>query len=198
MWYAKRRRVSATETGTSCTAGRSRSCWRRRRSPGRSPIATAFVVSSFQNLDKTISVAAERVRAPRAPAGERLDCVRRDRPRGTWCMRRHVGYRDRPSRVIPPGVDTSDFAPNAAAATEMRRRLGWADDVPMVGFVGRFVPEKGPSDARGCAGGASRRRGARCLWAAVRSRPICGTLPRHTRTACRSSPAWRTPRFRGG
>jgi glycosyltransferase involved in cell wall biosynthesis len=45
--------------------------------------------------------------------------------------------------MIPPGVDTSRFAPDDAARASVRSRLGWDDAVPVVGFLGRFVPEKG-------------------------------------------------------
>jgi glycosyltransferase involved in cell wall biosynthesis len=55
-------------------------------------------------------------------------------------------YTTRPRRVIPLGVDTSRFRPDARARARILRELGWTDvDVPVVGFVGRFVPEKGLS-----------------------------------------------------
>lgn len=47
------------------------------------------------------------------------------------------------TRIIPPGVDTNAFQPNAEARAAVRGSLGWHDDVPVVGFLGRFVPEKG-------------------------------------------------------
>jgi len=106
------------------------------------PDRTAFVVSSFQNLDKRYPwplSAFERRVLRRADGWIAFGETVHD-----TLMRRRVGYRDRPSRVIPPGVDTSDFAPNPAAATEMYRTLAWSEGVPTVGFVGRFVPEKGP------------------------------------------------------
>jgi phosphatidyl-myo-inositol dimannoside synthase len=52
-------------------------------------------------------------------------------------------YAARPSRVIPPGVDVIRFQPDAAARRAVRARLGWHNDVPIVGFLGRFVPAKG-------------------------------------------------------
>ena len=52
-------------------------------------------------------------------------------------------YAARPSRVIAPGVDVNRFRPDSAARVSARTRLGWTDDVPVVGFLGRFVPEKG-------------------------------------------------------
>jgi glycosyltransferase involved in cell wall biosynthesis len=45
--------------------------------------------------------------------------------------------------VIPPGVDTTLFAPRLQWREEIRRTLGWGDDVLVVGFAGRFVAEKG-------------------------------------------------------
>jgi glycosyltransferase involved in cell wall biosynthesis len=52
-------------------------------------------------------------------------------------------YASRPSRVIPPGVDVMRFQPDAAARAAVRARLGWDDDTPIVGFLGRFVAAKG-------------------------------------------------------
>lgn len=47
-------------------------------------------------------------------------------------------------RVLPPGVDHHRFAPNPAAARTIRQRLGWSEPgPPLIGYVGRFVPEKG-------------------------------------------------------
>jgi glycosyltransferase involved in cell wall biosynthesis len=54
------------------------------------------------------------------------------------------GYAGRPHRVIPPGVDLDLFRPDAAVRRSVRTTLGWSeDDTPVVGFLGRFVPEKG-------------------------------------------------------
>ncbi len=45
----------------------------------------------------------------------------------------------------PNGVDTALFQPRERAAAEpLRARLRLAPDVPLVGFVGRLSPEKGP------------------------------------------------------
>lgn len=53
--------------------------------------------------------------------------------------------RPRPARVrvIPPGVDTDHFMPDAHARQQVRQALGWGDGTPVVGFLGRFVAEKG-------------------------------------------------------
>ncbi len=53
------------------------------------------------------------------------------------------GYAALPSRVIPPGVDTRVFTPDAAARARIRGERGWHDDTPVVGFLGRFVAAKG-------------------------------------------------------
>ena len=50
-----------------------------------------------------------------------------------------------PARTIPPGVDVDRFRPDRGQRAQIRRRLGWADAVPVVGFLGRFVAEKGLS-----------------------------------------------------
>jgi glycosyltransferase involved in cell wall biosynthesis len=53
------------------------------------------------------------------------------------------GFAASRARVIPIGVDTSRFAPDEPARLEARQSLGWDETVPVVGFLGRFVPEKG-------------------------------------------------------
>lgn len=53
------------------------------------------------------------------------------------------GYNGRPSRIIPPGVDLERFRPDPDAGRALRARLGWTDADLVVGFLGRFVPEKG-------------------------------------------------------
>jgi len=60
-------------------------------------------------------------------------------------LRRKGVYSDRPHRVIPLGVDTSVFRPRPELAEAALRELGWerAEDQPVVGYLGRFVAEKG-------------------------------------------------------
>lgn len=60
-------------------------------------------------------------------------------------QQRRNGYAKIPSKVIPPGVDTRAFAPAAADRIRIRAARGWDDEVPVIGFAGRFVPEKGLS-----------------------------------------------------
>jgi glycosyltransferase involved in cell wall biosynthesis len=45
--------------------------------------------------------------------------------------------------VIPPGVDLTEFRPDEARRAATLARLGWSDGTPVVGFLGRLVPEKG-------------------------------------------------------
>ena len=60
----------------------------------------------------------------------------------TLCDRR--GYEDRPRRIIPPGVDVDAFRPDPDRRRATLARLGWNEaGPPVIGFIGRFVPEKG-------------------------------------------------------
>jgi glycosyltransferase involved in cell wall biosynthesis len=54
-------------------------------------------------------------------------------------------YKARPFKVMSPGVDVERFRADRDARAAVRQRLGWDDGVPVVGFLGRFVPEKGLS-----------------------------------------------------
>jgi glycosyltransferase involved in cell wall biosynthesis len=54
------------------------------------------------------------------------------------------GYAQRPARYIPMGVDTELFRPDRDSGETLLRELGWeASGPPVVGYLGRFVPEKG-------------------------------------------------------
>lgn len=54
------------------------------------------------------------------------------------------GYGDKPHCVMPLGLDLERFFPDRGAGLEVRRQLGWTDDgAPVIGFLGRFVEEKG-------------------------------------------------------
>jgi glycosyltransferase involved in cell wall biosynthesis len=54
------------------------------------------------------------------------------------------GYDCRPKARIPLGVDVNLFRPDRPAGEAVRRSLNWdADGPPVVGYLGRFVPEKG-------------------------------------------------------
>jgi glycosyltransferase involved in cell wall biosynthesis len=61
-------------------------------------------------------------------------------------LKNRPGYRDKPARLIPLGVDTRVFCPNPEAKREILRELEWEkSQAPVIGYVGRFVPEKGLS-----------------------------------------------------
>jgi glycosyltransferase involved in cell wall biosynthesis len=52
-----------------------------------------------------------------------------------------LGYADK-FRVIPNGIDLTVFTPDAAARRHVRSDLGLAADVPVIGMVARFHPQK--------------------------------------------------------
>jgi len=54
------------------------------------------------------------------------------------------GYGKRPHATLPLGVDTNYFSPQPSSREKIRRDLGWENSgAPVVGFLGRFVHEKG-------------------------------------------------------
>ncbi len=58
-------------------------------------------------------------------------------------LRPRRGY-DRPMRLIPLGVDMEQFRPDRSAGDAVLRSLGWdVEGPPVIGYLGRFVPEKG-------------------------------------------------------
>ena len=104
------------------------------------PTAARFVFATFQNLPKTYPPPFrwfERRVLGRADGwiafGQTVHETQMRRP----------GYAAVPSRVIPPGVDTRRFTPDADARARVRAERGWQDAVPVVGFLGRFVAQKG-------------------------------------------------------
>jgi glycosyltransferase involved in cell wall biosynthesis len=104
------------------------------------PAGAKFVVGSFQNISKTYPWAIsmfERGTMARANGliafGETVHQA---------LASRH-GYADKPSRVIPPGVDLNRFHPDVSAGHAIRARLGWPLDAVVVGYLGRFVEDKG-------------------------------------------------------
>jgi glycosyltransferase involved in cell wall biosynthesis len=114
-------------------AGGQAALWKRPR--------TALVYATFQNLAKQYPPPfcwLERSCLARAAGwiafGHTVAGALADRP----------GYRDRPAEVIPPGVDLAAFRPDPAARVATRNVLGWdGPEPPVVGFLGRFVQEKG-------------------------------------------------------
>jgi glycosyltransferase involved in cell wall biosynthesis len=99
-----------------------------------------LVVATFQNIDKRYPwplARFERETMSRASGWVAFgETVRR-----ALCER--PGYRDIPGTVIPAGVDVERFRPDAAAGERVREGLGWASDALVVGFLGRFVEQKG-------------------------------------------------------
>ena len=104
------------------------------------PPSAKLVFSTFQNIPKQYPwplSAFERRSMSRADAwiafGEHVQAALASRD----------GYAARPSRVITPGVDVDRFRPDAAAGAAARRDLGWPEAARVVGFLGRFEPQKG-------------------------------------------------------
>jgi len=100
-----------------------------------------LVYYTFQNISKRYPPPfcwVERFAMNRATAwlaaGHTVEAALQDRP----------GYANRPHRVIPLGVDVDVFRPDPLAGASVRRQLGWTDPgPPVIGFLGRFIPEKG-------------------------------------------------------
>jgi phosphatidylinositol alpha-1,6-mannosyltransferase len=106
----------------------------------RTPRDARLVIASFQNLAKQYPwpfSAFERATMARADGWIAFGQTVHD----TLAARR--GYAGKPSRVIPPGVDVIRFRPDDDARRRILDRLGWAPADRVVGFLGRFVPEKG-------------------------------------------------------
>src|SRR2546425_36576 len=105
------------------------------------PPKTPLVYLTFQNISKSFPPpfgSLERYTMRRASGwvafGYSVEQALLNRP----------FYADRTRRVIPPGVDLERFYPHPAARKNVRERLGWSDSGPaVVGFLGRFVREKG-------------------------------------------------------
>jgi phosphatidylinositol alpha-1,6-mannosyltransferase len=105
------------------------------------PRDVRLVFATFQNLPKRYPPPfrwTERFAMSRAAGwiafGRTIEDALRDRP----------GYAKRAHRVIAPGVDTDLFRADPAAGARVRAALGWDEDgPPVVGYLGRFVPEKG-------------------------------------------------------
>ncbi|MBK1987843.1 glycosyltransferase family 4 protein [Sphaerospermopsis aphanizomenoides BCCUSP55] len=58
-------------------------------------------------------------------------------------LKSRPGYSS-PMQVITPGVDIQHFYPCVDAKYKIRRCLGWEEEgIPVIGYLGRFVPEKG-------------------------------------------------------
>jgi glycosyltransferase involved in cell wall biosynthesis len=105
------------------------------------PRRTPLVFATFQNIRKRYPppfAQMERFVVRRASAwiafGQTVASALGDSP----------GYRSRPFLTIPPGVDMNAFRPDATMRAEAFRRLGWSEEgAPVIGCLGRLVPEKG-------------------------------------------------------
>jgi glycosyltransferase involved in cell wall biosynthesis len=100
--------------------------------------ATPLVFATFQNIVKTYP-----------PPFNWIERAARHRANGIVAFgettREVLSARGwaQPVRTIPAGVDVEHFTPDAASRHEVREALAWHDDPPVIGFVGRFVPQKG-------------------------------------------------------
>lgn len=105
------------------------------------PAAVPLVVATFQNIPKTYP-----------PPFNWIERRVMRRATGIVAFGRTVhetlaarGHGHLPTRVIPPGVDAGLFRQDAERRRTTRNGLGWHDDVPVVGFLGRLIPQKGLS-----------------------------------------------------
>jgi glycosyltransferase involved in cell wall biosynthesis len=104
------------------------------RRPARLAIAT------FQNIDKQYPWplgAFERYTMGRADGWVAFGRTVHDALSG------RAGYAGKPSCVIPPGVDMDRLRPDPAAGQSIRDRAGWSRGDRVVGYLGRFVEQKG-------------------------------------------------------
>jgi len=105
------------------------------------PRETPFVFTTAQNLAKRYPPPFNFLEQYAVSRAAGWNCV------GHTCadvLLQRTGYGDRPHRVIPLGVDTDTFRPDPTARAAMRTTLGWrAGGEPVIGFLGRFVEEKG-------------------------------------------------------
>jgi glycosyltransferase involved in cell wall biosynthesis len=113
------------------------------------PPAARVVYATFQNLSKAYP--------PPLAGFERESLARAS---GWIAFGRTVeetlgtrdGYSSIPHQVIPPGVDVARFTADPARGRAIRRQIGWADEALVVGYLGRFTPEKGLDDLCGALG----------------------------------------------
>ena len=105
-----------------------------------SPKCARVVPVTFQNIDKRYPAPVryvERRVMKRADGWIAFGKTAHD------TQRPKAIYTERPVRIIPPGVDTTFFRPDPAARESVRRHLHWSSSDRVVGFLGRFVAEKG-------------------------------------------------------
>jgi phosphatidyl-myo-inositol dimannoside synthase len=103
------------------------------------PAEVPLVFATFQNIDKRYPPPFNWFE--RYTTGRADGMIAYGRTIQDVVTRR--GFPAERTRLIPPGVDCTRFAPDAQARAAVRAKLGWVDDTPVVGYLGRFVPEKG-------------------------------------------------------
>jgi glycosyltransferase involved in cell wall biosynthesis len=133
------------------------------------PPGATLVVATFQNISKRYPPPfswMERSVMRRANAWIPFGVTGREALGG------RRGYAARPAQVIGPGVDVERFSPDADARARVRASCGWDEGIPVIGYLGRFVPEKGIELLL-----AAMRR-ARRPWRAllVGSGPLAGSI----------------------
>ncbi len=104
------------------------------------PRDSRLVIASFQNISKRYPwpfSAFERAAMARADGWIAFGRTVHD------TLASRASYAAKPSRIIPPGVDVAWFKPDEASRRQTRERLGWTASDRVVGFLGRFVAEKG-------------------------------------------------------
>jgi len=107
------------------------------------PKTTTFTLLTLQNIRKRYPPPfswMERASLERCAGwlycGHSIHAAQKDKP----------GYAQRPSAYGPLGVDMDLFRADPEQRRAVRENLGWRmEGPPVVGFVGRFVPEKGLS-----------------------------------------------------
>lgn len=106
-----------------------------------SPRDTTLIYSTFQNISKHYPPPfnwIERYAIGRASGWIAFGHT------AAAALENRTGYSGKECRVIPPGVDLNLFRPHKEADREVRRRLNWGESTtPVVGYLGRFVEEKG-------------------------------------------------------
>jgi glycosyltransferase involved in cell wall biosynthesis len=106
-----------------------------------SPKESKLVFATFQNISKSYPPpfnVIERKAIRRADGWIAFGQTVED------ALGERQGYADKPHRIIPLGADLDHFRPDAEAGSRIRGELGWkAEGPPVVGYLGRFVPEKG-------------------------------------------------------
>jgi len=104
--------------------------------------ATPLVFYSFQNLAKHYPPPFAQME--KYAVGKSAGWIAAGKEVEQTLLQSDVGYRDKPHRILPLGVDMSVFRKDPHARATIMQKLGWGETgAPVIGFLGRFVPEKG-------------------------------------------------------